>query len=74
MGMLKWFKTCVNNVYERRIRAASQVVEYGQGHGVHHPEAHPAPVEEEDDGSVISNVRPGTKISHSSPTDSPKKH
>lgn len=54
----------IDREYERRIRAASEIVEYGIGHGHGHDHHHgsDAHAEAEDDGSVIMNVRPGTKF------------
>jgi hypothetical protein len=49
----------VNAEYERRIRRASLVTEYG----AHHHED-----EGDDDGAVIVNVPPGTAVPRPSPT------
>lgn len=61
MLVSSWFErliNSVNNVYERRIRAASQVTEYGAHHGHGHHD-------DEDEGTVISNVPPGTRVQSS---------
>ncbi len=72
MGANNWFlrmKHAINNEYERRIRAASLVTEYGQGHGhdhdhhASHPEAHPPDAPEDAaDGAVITNVPRGATM------------
>ncbi len=59
-----WFAQLIKNItteYERRIRAASQVTEYGEHHGHN---AHAAHADEADDdaGAEITNVAPGTHV------------
>lgn len=60
MAKRNWFATLVdaiNHEYERRIRSASEVTEYGVGHGDH---AH-APAEDEEVAEII-NVPRGTRL------------
>lgn len=47
----------VNRVYERRIRAASLVTEYGAAHGAHHSHE-----EEEGDAAEILNLPRGSRL------------
>lgn len=62
-GWFSRFMHWLNATYEQRIKAASEVYEYGAGHGHHHHEPEPpAPVEEEDEGAEIVNVPRGTRI------------
>lgn len=53
----------INREYERRIRAASLVTEYGAAHHATHAE------DAEDDGeaAVIANVPRGTRLGHGAP-------
>lgn len=56
---MSWFQRLVeaiNRAYERRVRRASLVTEYGAGH------AH-ADEEDEDEGVEIVNVPRGTNVS-----------
>lgn len=70
MGVRDWFTTLVrviNGEYERRIRSASEVTEYGAGHGHDHDHADhadhpPAELEEEAEVAEILNVPRGTRI------------
>nr|WP_044200619.1 hypothetical protein [Oscillochloris trichoides] len=63
-SLWKRMLAAVNREYERRIRAASLVTEYGAGHGHgHHDDHHADHHEEEDDGEAaeILNVPLGTR-------------
>jgi hypothetical protein len=79
MGFFAWLIRVIGNEYERRIRAASEVTEYG----IHHHHGHDqknneygAPdhgadtsvlqTESDDESSEIQNVPPGTHLRHSS--------
>jgi hypothetical protein len=82
MGFLAWFLKVINGEYERRIRSASEVIEYGihhhdhtsdqNNHGQHAPAQSGDAVEQEpeseDGDSEIVNVPPGTHLQHSSET------
>jgi hypothetical protein len=60
-----WFAQLIKNIsteYERRIRAASQVTEYGEHHG-HGAHASHADETDDDAGAEITNVPPGTQVS-----------
>jgi hypothetical protein len=62
MATTSWLKrliAAINAEYERRIRRASLVTEYGTNH---HEEA------DDDDGAVIVNVSPGTAVPRHPPT------
>jgi F420-0:gamma-glutamyl ligase-like protein len=61
MGWFAQFINVINTEYERRIKAASQINEYGEHHG-HAAHAH-ADEPEEDAGTEITNVPPGTQVS-----------
>jgi hypothetical protein len=61
MGWFAQFINVINTEYERRIKAASQINEYGEHHG-HGAHAH-ANESEEDAGAEITNVPPGTQVS-----------
>jgi hypothetical protein len=63
-GWFSRFMHWLNSTYEQRIKAASEVYEYGAGHEQHHhaPEVPAVPAEEEDEGTEIVNVPPGTRI------------
>ncbi|WP_129628375.1 hypothetical protein [Candidatus Oscillochloris fontis] len=62
-GLLKRVLAAINGEYERRIRAASLVTEYGAGHGHGHHDDHHADHHEEDEGDAaeILNVPLGTR-------------
>lgn len=76
MSVLNWLSRigrAINGEYERRIRAASEVTEYGVGHHDHHGDhAHAATLHHsthdtqhgnsDGDGAAIVNVRPGTQV------------
>jgi hypothetical protein len=65
MNPFHWFVTRINRAYERRIKAASEIEEYGlhHGHAGHHEE-------EEDEGDVsIANVPRGTRFGHTTDDD-----
>jgi hypothetical protein len=64
MNVGAWFSQlfqAINNEYERRIRAASEVTEYGAHHGHHgHGDEH------DDEGQIeIMNVPRGTRVQSS---------
>ncbi len=67
-NLLQRFIQFVDKEYERRIRAASEVVEYGMGHGHGHhaePEATHSDVEEveeDENAAEIVNVPRGTRL------------
>lgn len=81
MNLFEKIVGAVNKEYDRRVKRASEVIEYGMSHHVHghghshghshghghHEEDHEKDheEEEEDDGSVISNVALGTHIPQS---------
>lgn len=56
--------SAVERTYERRIRAASLVQEYGATHGAHHDEDEGAEV------AVIANVPRGTRLGARAPHNS----
>lgn len=58
----------VNNEYERRIKAASQVIAYGLHHGHDHADHPAAHDDDEDEGAAIANVPRGTRVGHSADT------
>jgi hypothetical protein len=63
-GWFSRFMHWLNSTYEQRIKAASEVYEYGADHG-HHHESEPSPSiedEEEDEGAEIVNVPRGTRF------------
>ena len=63
-GMANWFQRMTgasNREYERRIRRASQISEYG----AHNDHNEPVPHEDEDEGAAIVNVPRGTTMSPS---------
>jgi hypothetical protein len=89
MAQQSWWQrmvAAINATYERRIRAASLVTEYGADHhdhtmdhgsdkAHHHETDHSLPAEaEEDDAVVIANVPRGTRlarVSHQDTQDTP---
>lgn len=82
MSFFSWIIQSINKEYERRIKAASRVTEYGMHHGhghadeqrhapddaahaaVHagHEPEHEAEAEDSDEGTVISNLPPGSRL------------
>lgn len=77
MSIFGWFVRAVTNEYERRIKRASEVTEYGlhqhahNGHASHddhdaghaqQPAGQQPAEEEEEEGTVIANVPPGTRV------------
>jgi hypothetical protein len=71
-----WFAQIINQInteYERRIKAASQITEYGahHDHGIHDTNGH-ADELEDDAGAEITNLPPGTKVSHQTTPDKPQ--
>jgi hypothetical protein len=74
MGWFARFINAINTEYERRIKAASQINEYGEhhGHAAHHGHAEPDHTDDTDDGVEIMNVPRGTQVSRQ--PDSPPPH
>jgi hypothetical protein len=71
-----WFDQIINQiniVYERRIKAASQITEYGahHDHGAHAANGH-ADEPEDDAGAEITNLPPGTHVSRQTTPDNPQ--
>jgi hypothetical protein len=84
MSFFSWIIQSINKEYERRIKAASRVTEYGMHHGHGHGHAddqehaphdvqqhaphrenepeHEAEAEDSDEGTVISNLPPGSRL------------
>jgi hypothetical protein len=68
MGWFSQLISSINTEYERRIKAASQINEYGEHHGHDHGSsaphaAHPPDEPDDDAGAEITNVPPGTQVS-----------
>lgn len=73
MGLFDGFVQAVNREYDRRIKRASEVIEYGMGHGHDHDHDHGHDHnqgqqhehdESDDDESAIANVPAGTRVEH----------
>jgi ABC-type Zn2+ transport system substrate-binding protein/surface adhesin len=79
MGLFDSFVQAVNREYDRRIKRASEVIEYGMGHGHGHGHGHDHDHdhdhdhnqgqqhehdESDDDESAIANVPAGTRVEH----------
>jgi hypothetical protein len=60
------FIAAVNREYERRVKAASLVSEYGATHHGHDDHA-----DDEGEVAVIANVPRGTRVSHVAPPQTP---
>ena len=82
MGLRDWFTaftTAIGNEYERRIRAASEVTEYGLGHGHdvhvadhrHDADRSDADTEDlqEEEVAEIVNIPRGTRLARPTPSD-----
>lgn len=59
MGLFDGLVEVVNKEYDRRIKRASEIIEYGMKHGHGHGHHHGA---DDDEVSIISNVPVGTRI------------
>jgi hypothetical protein len=66
MGLLRAIADAVYREYDRRIKRASQITEYGQHHHDHGHDAGPAHVDmaQADMEAEIINVPPGTPVAH----------
>lgn len=73
MALFKALADAIYQEYDRRIKRASEIVEYGMHHGHHGHHGHhdhgghgdEAEDAEEDEGSVISNVPIGAQVGRS---------
>lgn len=63
MNWFEWLLATINKEYDRRVRVASEIDEYGMHHGHGHGHAHTPDHEADNEGDVeISNVPPGTHV------------
>jgi hypothetical protein len=76
MGLRDWFTAiaaAVSNEYERRIRAASEVTEYGLGHNhadhnAIHSDTDADELQEEEIAEIV-NIPRGTRLTQPTPSD-----
>jgi hypothetical protein len=74
MGLFRAFSNAINKEYDRRIKRASLITEYGAAHHDHAAEAHDEAAHDEGEAAEIVNVPRGTPVAaHASP-DLPKAH
>ncbi len=73
MGLFRALSNIISKEYDRRVRRASLIKEYGAAHH-HADESHAAEEHEAEDEAEIANVPRGTPIATHTPADTHAAH